>query len=53
MDMAFGKFLKKILDLFRPTVNFGAKQKVEFQIFVLKGYSRSLALFIVYRLYRK
>ncbi len=32
------KFLKKILDSFRPRVNFGAKQKVELQIFVLKGH---------------
>ncbi len=32
------KFWKLVLVLFRPKVNFGAKQKVELQTFVLEGH---------------
>ena len=32
------KFLKIFLELFRPKANFGAKEKVELQTFVLEGH---------------
>ena len=37
-DTKFEKFWKFVLELFMPRVNFGEKEKVELQTFVLEGH---------------